>query len=79
MREWGLMRYMRQKTELPTTNMKKEKKITTQITCTLDKENTFILLSFFRIQASQPAQNGAKRAEKKKNTLVKKENKGPQI
>lgn len=66
MREWGLMRYMRQKTELPTMNMKKEKKITTQITCTLDKENTFILLSFFRIQASQPAQNGAKRAEKKK-------------
>ena len=42
------------------------KKITTQITCTLDKENTFILLSFFRIQASQPAQNGAKRAKKKK-------------
>lgn len=79
MREWGLMGYMRQKTELPTMNMKKEKKITTQITCTLDKENTFILLSFFRIQASQPAQNGAKRAEKKKNTLVKKENKGPQI
>lgn len=66
MREWGLMRYMRQKTELPTMNMKKEKKITTQITCTLDKESTFILLSFFRIQASQPAQNGAKRAKKKK-------------
>lgn len=59
------MRYMRQKTELPTMNMK-EKKITTQITCTLDKENTFILLSFFRIQASQPAQNGAKRAKKKR-------------
>ena len=78
-REWGLMRYKRQKTALPTMNMKKEReKITTQITCTLDKENTFILLSFFRIQASQPAQNGAKRA-KKKNTLVKKQNKGPQI
>lgn len=72
------MRYMRQKTELPTMNMK-EKKTTTQITCTLDKENTFILLSFFRIQASQPAQNGAKRAKKKKNTLVKKQNKGLQI
>ena len=57
---------------------RKKEKITTQITCTLDKENTFILLSFFRIQASQPAQNGAKRA-KKKNTLVKKQNKGPQI
>lgn len=76
--ESGLMRYMRQKTELPTMNMK-EKKTTTQITCTLDKENTFILLSFFRIQASQPAQNGAKRAKKKKNTLVKKQNKGLQI
>lgn len=63
MREWGLMS---QKTELPTMNMKKEKKITTQMTCALDKENTFILLSFFCIQASQPAQNGAKRAKKKK-------------
>jgi len=57
-------------------NMKKEKKITTQITCTLDKENTFILLSFFRIQASQPAQNGAKRAKKKKEYTSKERKQG---